>query len=119
MTRLSMLLAAVLLTSSGFQAESAQGDGKGPPTQCWDQTTNQVRQRTAADSSKEVPSQKGAPADSSTVGSSEGMAGLTPGSKGPASKQAATEPSGSARPPADACKQFHAAVRAWHLQCGV
>ena len=44
MTRLSMLLAVALLTSAALQGANGQGDGKAPPTQCWDQATKQVRQ---------------------------------------------------------------------------
>jgi hypothetical protein len=108
MARFSILSAAVLLIGSHIFATAQDASGQrgteGPPTQCWDQTTNQLRQRTAEDASKKTAPSPGKSADSAAVesGSSEGMAGITPGSKGSASAQAAADaasPSGSARPP--------------------
>src|SRR5215204_2339544 len=106
MMTFSILLAAGLLIGSPTFA-TAQGSGgqsgsEGPPTQCWDQTTNQLRQRSASDASKRPATGTEVSGDSSVSGSSEGMAGVTPGSRGSASARAATEsasPSGSARPP--------------------
>jgi hypothetical protein len=108
MARLILSAAAVLLIGShsfaAAQGASGQRGTEGPPTPCWDQTTNQLRQRTAEDTSKKTAPDPGESADSAAVesGSSEGMAGITPGSKGSASAQAAADaasPSGSARPP--------------------
>jgi hypothetical protein len=107
MTKLLILSAAVLIGSPTFataQGAGGQSSGTNPPTQCWDQATNQLRQRTADDASKNAPPEAGQSEGGSTVGdgSSEGMAGLIPGTKGSASKRAAAEsasPSASARPP--------------------
>ena len=107
MTRFSIFSAAVLLigshTFATAQGASGQSDGKVPPTQCWDPMTNQLRQRTAEDASRRTAPDAKESADVAVGdGSSEGMAGMAPGSKGSASKRAAAEsasPSGSARPP--------------------
>ena len=106
MARFSVLGAVVLLIGSHTFATAQSGSepsgAQGPARQCWDQTANQLRQRTASDASKKTPPVAGESVDSSESGSSEGMAGMTPGTKGSASARAAAEsasPSGSARPP--------------------
>ena len=99
MTKLSILSAAVLLIGShnfaAGQDASGQSSGKAPSPQCWDKMTNQLRQRSATDANKGTASGAGETAGSSESGSSEGMAGIIPGSKGSASVRAAEEAAAS------------------------
>jgi hypothetical protein len=106
--KFSILAAAVLLTGSHSFA-SAQGTS-GPASggdalarQCWDTATKQLRQRTAADATSGrggAPVKEPADTVPHESGSSEGMAGLTPGTKGSATARAAEEEAApSGRPP--------------------
>lgn len=88
-------LAAVVTTLICHSYAVAQDvNGKGatskPPTQCWDQIKKQVRLRTASDAI-EAPKPKAGPEPAIGDGSSEGAAGIAPGSRGSASATAAAE----------------------------
>ena len=103
MIRFSIFSAAVLLLGSPTFA-TAQGASRGenPPTQCWDQRTSQLRQRSSTETVSRGPASDPEESTAGESGSSEGMAALAPGSKGSASERAAAEsvsPSGSPRPP--------------------
>jgi len=108
MTRFSLLAAAAVLVGGhtlacAQGASERSGGGEGPPRQCWDSATGQLRQRSAADETAGRGSASvKEPADgvAGESGSSEGMAGLPPGSKGSASAIAAAEEAApTGRPP--------------------
>ena len=84
------MLTALTIPAGGALAQTPT-DLNSPPTKCWDAAANQVRNRTQPSQQKPEDTSQTAVGD----GSSEGMAGIEPGTKGSASK---TLPGGSENP---------------------